>query len=100
MKKACKIINEEISPLLQGKEILGFKKIDEMMLAHQKKSSQSDEGSIIGDNIIKACSEAIVYAYAFCVSPADPYQGFFKFMFDRDFTSTDKLPRIIFTVRL
>lgn len=34
MKKACKIINEEISPLLQGKEILGFKKIDEMMLAY------------------------------------------------------------------
>jgi len=33
MKKACKIINEEISPLLKNKEILGLKKLDEMLIA-------------------------------------------------------------------
>eukprot|EP00347_Sterkiella_histriomuscorum_P018418 403345584 len=98
MKKACHIINEEISPLLKGKEILGFKKIDEILLAYQKKSQQSDEGSHVGDNIIRACSEAILFAYAFCTSPSDPYVGFFKFMFDRDYTSQEKTPRLMFTV--
>ena len=37
MKTACRIINEEISPLLRGKEILGLKKLDEMLWDFQKK---------------------------------------------------------------
>lgn len=44
MKRACKIINEDISPLFKNKEILGLKKLDEMLLAYQKKQQESGDG--------------------------------------------------------
>ena len=31
MKNACTIINEQINPLLSGKDILSYKKIDEIL---------------------------------------------------------------------
>ena len=32
-KEACRLINEEISPLLKGRDVLGLKKIDDALLA-------------------------------------------------------------------
>ncbi len=34
IKHACQIINEEINPLIKGKDILGLKKIDEMLITY------------------------------------------------------------------
>ena len=31
-KKACRLINEEISPLLKGKDVLALKKVDDILL--------------------------------------------------------------------
>lgn len=33
-KEACRIINEDLSSLLKGKDILGLKKIDDALLAY------------------------------------------------------------------
>ena len=32
-KEACRLINEEISPLLKGKDVLALKKIDDLLLS-------------------------------------------------------------------
>jgi hypothetical protein len=32
-KEACRVINEEISPLLKGRDVLGLKKIDDALHA-------------------------------------------------------------------
>jgi hypothetical protein len=31
-KEACRLINEEISPLIKGKDVLALKKIDDLLL--------------------------------------------------------------------
>jgi enolase len=36
-KEACRVINEDISQLLKGKDVLALKKIDDMLLNYQKK---------------------------------------------------------------
>lgn len=66
-KEACRVINEEISPLLKGKDILGLKKIDDILQSFQKKKED------VNDNIIRACSEAVLFAYPQCTSPSAPY---------------------------
>jgi len=81
---------------LRGKDILTLKKIDEILFDYQKK--QSDSGSFVGDNVVKSCSEAILYAYGFCTLPATPYQSVFKYLKNRDFSSSEKLPKLLFTV--
>lgn len=60
-KEACRIINNDISPLLKGRDILGLKKIDDTLIAYQKKKAEQDVQ--INDNIIRACSEAFLFAY-------------------------------------
>lgn len=67
-KEACRVINEEISPLLKGKDILGLKKIDDILQSFQKKKKED-----VNDNIIRACSEAVLFAYPQCTSPSAPY---------------------------
>lgn len=41
-KEACRLINEEISPLLKGRDVLGLKKIDDALLAFQKKKGEQE----------------------------------------------------------
>jgi len=67
-KEACRIINEDLTALLKGKDILGLKKIDDALLAYQKKASEQD--ILINDTILRGCSESILYAYGQCVNPA------------------------------
>jgi len=97
MKNACKIINEEISPLLKGKEILGLKKLDEMLLSLQKKTLET-RGVQIGDNVVKACSEALMYAYGACLTPADPFISFYRYIMDKDYLPGAEIPKLCFTV--
>ena len=96
MKNACRIINEDINPLLKGKDILGLKKLDEMLLSFQKK--QHEIGVNIGDNVIRACSEALFYAYGATMNPADPYLSVYSYLRSKDYELTEKMPRLIFTV--
>ncbi len=41
-KEACRLINEEISPLIKGKDVLALKKIDDLLLNFQKKKAEQD----------------------------------------------------------
>jgi hypothetical protein len=52
----------------------------------------------IGDNIVKACSEAIMLAYGVCTNSADPYLSFYKNLKNREFQPTDKVPKLMFTI--
>ena len=96
MKQACRIINEDINQILKGKDILGLKKLDEMLLAFQKKSHEA--GVSVGDNVIRACSEALFYAYGATMSPADPYQSIYSFLRSKSYELAEKTPRLIFSV--
>jgi enolase len=51
---------------------------------------------LINDNIIRACSEAILYSYGQTVNPASPYQGLYRYLRNRDITSG--LPKFMFNV--
>lgn len=92
------MINEEISPLLNGKDILGLKKIDDALLGFQRKKQESEIQ--VNDNIIRACSEALLYAYSQATQPAAPYQGVHRFLKSRDleWSPGATVPRFIFNV--
>jgi hypothetical protein len=60
-KEACRIVNEDLTALLKGKDILGLKKIDDALIGYQRKAAEQDVH--VNDNIIRGCSEAILYAY-------------------------------------
>jgi enolase len=96
-KEACRIINTEISPLLRGKDILALKKIDEALLNFQKKKAEQEPSVMINDAIIRACSEAVLYAYPFSTAPATPYQSLYRYLRNRDL-QTGPMPRFIFNV--
>jgi hypothetical protein len=61
-KEACRIINEDINGILKGRDVLGIKKIDDALIAYQKKKAEQEV--IINDHILRACSEALLYAYS------------------------------------
>jgi hypothetical protein len=42
---------------------------------------------LINDNIIRACSEAILYSYGQTVNPASPYSALYLYLRNRDLTS-------------
>jgi enolase len=101
-KEACRIINQDISPLIKGRDVLGLKKIDDTLLAFQKKASEQEPPVQINDNIIRGCSEALLYAYGQCVNPAEPYQGLYRYLKSRDLAYTpgsgNVVPKLIFNV--
>ena len=39
-----------------------------------------------------------MYAYGACVSPADPFLSLYKYMMNKDYSATEKTPRLIFTI--
>lgn len=41
-KEACRLINEDLSQLLKGKDVLALKKIDDILLGFQKNQAESD----------------------------------------------------------
>jgi len=97
-KEACRLINEEISPLLKGRDVLGLKKIDDTLLAFQKKKAEQEVQ--VSDQVLRACSEAILYAYGQSTSPAAPYKALYKYLKNRDLEwgPGAALPKMIFNV--
>ena len=83
-KEACRIINEDINGILKGRDVLGIKKIDDALIAYQKKKGEQEV--IINDHILRACSEALLYAYSQCTNPAAPYQSLYRYLKSRDLT--------------
>ena len=67
MTNACDIINNQISQLIEGKDLFIFKKIDHALSGFQSRKNENDEK--IGPNIICAVSNAIFFA---CAKAADP----------------------------
>ena len=51
---------------------------------------------LINDNIIRACSEAILYSYGQTVNPASPYSALYRYLRNRDLTSG--VPKMMFNV--
>lgn len=39
-----------------------------------------------------------MYAYGACITPADPFISFYKYMMDKEYVPGDKSPRLCFTV--
>ena len=97
-KEACRLINEEINPLLKGRDVLGLKKIDDTLLAFQKKKAEQEVQ--VSDQVLRACSEALLYAYGQSTSPAAPYKALYKYLKNRDLEwgPGAVLPKMIFNV--
>ncbi len=69
-----------------------------MLWTFQKKMLETQQIQI-GDNILKACSEALMYAYGACLTPADPFISFYRYMMDQDYQpGAAAVPRLCFTV--
>lgn len=92
------MINEEISPLLKGRDVLGLKKIDDTLLAFQKKKGEQEIQ--ISDLILRACSEALLYAFGQSTSPAAPYKALYKYLKNRELEwgPGAVLPKMVFNV--
>lgn len=71
MKTACKLINESLSPLLAGKDLYLFKKLD--LLLMNFKNKRQDQGTTIGPNVTSAVSHALFYACAKAMDSQFPY---------------------------
>jgi enolase len=96
-KEACRLINEEVSPLLKGKDVLALKKVDDVLAAWAKKRAEGGEQQV-NEYILRACSEAVLYSYAQTVQPASPYQGMYRYLRNRDLTAGSAVPKIMFNV--
>ena len=77
---------------MKGRDISNFKKNDSDIREMLEKSGK---GPAL--NIVKACAEALQYAYASCLNPADPYKQFFQYFKGRDYTpGREKMPKLMF----
>jgi enolase len=90
------MINNEISPLLKGKDVLALKKVDDILANFQKKKSEADIQ--VNDNVLRACSEAILYSYAQTVCPSAPYSALYRYLKNRDLQPGQQLPKLMFNV--
>jgi len=70
---ACHLVNTEVNSLLDRKPLETLEDVEDLlaMFYRQKLDSQSQ----IGVNVIKACSEAILYGAAKCYEQVDLYKG-------------------------
>ncbi|CDW78142.1 ankyrin repeat family protein [Stylonychia lemnae] len=73
LEHACDIINNEISQHLHGKVIETMDEIDQQL--HYFYQGKMDGHSDIGFNVIKACSEAILFAAASCFERINLYKS-------------------------
>ena len=42
-KEACRLINEEVTPLLKGKDVLALKKVDDVLAGWAKKRAEGGD---------------------------------------------------------
>ena len=72
LSKVCKYINEKINQRLSGASLGSLAQIDSILFSL---ISDGDAEGEIRINIVRACSEALVYATAKCYNPDKPFEG-------------------------
>lgn len=99
MSKACEIINNNINQLLNGRDLLSIKKIDEILLNFQRQENWTQySATCTGENVITPCSEALFLAYGACINQTDPYLPIYYNLKQREYPSNEKTPKLMFTV--
>lgn len=118
MKSAIDLINGEVNDLLKGSDLTALKKVDNVLLkwyndktavpvvegeGEEVKEPVEGEAEVtkIGLNVIKAVSEALVYAVAKAQGGENPYLSHYKTMTGHDFnpaTQGPNLTKLMFTI--
>jgi enolase len=62
MNTACQIINQQISPMLMGRDLYLLKKLESALTNLKNKSEQ--QGVTVGSNVISSVSNALFYGCA------------------------------------
>lgn len=83
MKTACELINQNISPMLAGRDLYLFKKLEHLLLNFKYK--REDQGVTVGPNVIGAVSNALFYACAKAMDGQYPYLQMYKANMLKDF---------------
>ena len=83
MKNACKLINEQLSPKLEGRDLFLFKKLELLILNFKNK--QQEQGVTVGPNVTAAVSNALYYACAKAMDSQYPYLEMYKTNMLKDF---------------
>lgn len=101
-KRACTVINEELSPFFSGKELpLGKKTFEGVASWVDRRNNRSPRSTNdrVSPFILRAVFEALLYSYGRIITPEAPYFSLFNFLNGRDITLRGlKSPKLMFTI--
>jgi hypothetical protein len=101
-KRACSVINEELSPFFKGKELPLSKKTFEGIatwVERRNNRSPRSANDRLSPYILRAVFEALLYSYGRIITPEAPYYSLFNFLTARDIQLRGlKSPKLMFTV--
>ena len=83
MKTACQLINHNISPMLVGRDLFFWKKLEALLLHFKEK--REEHGETVGPNVVGAVSNALFYACAKAMDSQYPYLPMYKANMLKDF---------------
>jgi len=81
LSKLCKYINEKVNQRLSGASLASLVQIDNILFSL---ISDGDAEGEIRINIVRACSDALVYATAKCYNPDKLFEGFSHSFFQKN----------------